>query len=172
MGTAIKPTRQIDALELLIEQHDKVDDLIGQLEDDDLEPTKKAAVFRELADNLAAHASMEEKLFYPAVRAKQTQEILLESAEEHLAIKRVLADLLETRLDDERFDAKLAVLKEEVEHHAREEEEDILFPQVRKFFDKEELVALGSEMIALFEALMTTEPRKDVPAQTRRAARI
>lgn len=172
MGTATKQTRQIDALELLTEQHDKVDDLIAQLEDDDLDPNKKATVFRELADNLAAHSAMEEKLFYPAVRAKQTQEILLESTEEHLAIKRVLADLLETRLDDERFDAKLAVLKEEVEHHAREEEEDILFPKVRQFFDQEELIALGSEMIALFEALMAKEPRKDVRAQTGKAARI
>ncbi|MBA3456833.1 MAG: hemerythrin domain-containing protein [Deltaproteobacteria bacterium] len=162
----------MDALELLIEQHDKVDDLIAQLEDDGLEPMKKATVFRELADNLAAHASMEEKLFYPAVRAKQTEEILLESTEEHLAIKRVLADLLETRLDDERFSAKLSVLKEEVEHHAREEEEDKLFPKVRQFFDKEELIALGSEMMALFQALMTTEPRKDVPGQTRKAARL
>ena len=103
--------------------------------------------------------------------AKQTQEILLESTEEHLAIKRVLADLLETRLDDDRFDAKLSVLKEEVDHHAREEEEDILFPKVRKMFSAEELDALGAEMLALFQSLMAKEPRKDVPAQTGRAAR-
>jgi len=172
MGTAKKIVHQPDALELLTEQHDKVDALIAQLEDDELESETKAMVFRELADNLAAHAAMEERLFYPAVRAKQTQEILLESTEEHLAIKRVLADLLETRLDDERFDAKLAVLKEEVEHHAREEEEDILFPKVRRLFDREELLALGGECLALFQALMAKEPRKTVPAQTTKPARI
>jgi len=89
-----------------------------------------------------------------------------------LAIKRVLADLLETRLDDDRFDAKLSVLKEEVEHHAREEEEDVLFPKVRKMFDKEQLMALGAEMLSLFQALMAREPRKDVPAQIRKPASI
>ena len=172
MGTAKKIIKQPDALELLTEQHDLVDELIAQLEDDELAPEKKASVFRELADNLAAHAAMEEKLFYPQVRAKQTQEILLESTEEHLAIKRVLADLLETRLDDERFDAKLSVLKEEVSHHAREEEEDVLFPKVRAMFTAEELEALGAEMLALFQSLMAKEPRKNVPAQTRKPASI
>lgn len=172
MGTAKNITRQLDALELLIQQHDKVDELIGQLEDDAVSVERKAVVFRELADNLAAHAEMEEELFYPSVRAKQTEEILLESTEEHLAIRRVLADLMQTRLDDERFDARLSVLKEEIEHHAREEEEDVLFPKVRELMSGEELEILGAEMLSLFERLMSQDPRKQVPKQTDRPASL
>jgi hemerythrin superfamily protein len=172
MGTAKQPINQPDVLELLAEQHAEVDDLIEKLEEGDLDSNQKAGVFRELADKIAAHAVMEEKLFYPAVRAKQTQEILLESTEEHLAIKRILADLLAMDIEDERFDAKLSVMKEELNHHAHEEEEDILFPKVRTFFDQEELIALGSECLALFESLMASEPRNQVPAQTNQAARL
>src|SRR6476469_392398 len=109
----------MNALDLLTQQHDEVDALIERLKDDELASSKKLGVFFELADKLAAHAAMEEQLFYPAVKAKQTEDILLESTFEHLAIKRVLADLMLTELDDPRFAAQLKVLGEEVEHHAR-----------------------------------------------------
>ena len=169
MGT-VKP-RKVDALELLVEQHDKVDLLIEQIENEEL-IERKQFLFDELADNIAAHTTMEEKLFYPTVRAEQTQQLLLESAEEHLAIKRVLADLLETEVDDARFDARLAVLKEEIEHHAREEEEQILFPALRRSMSAEQLAVLGGEMLALFERLMAAKPRARIPNETRAAAAL
>jgi hypothetical protein len=171
MGTVNPRKKLVDALELIVEQHDKVDELIEAIENEDV-IERKQFLFDELADNIAAHAAMEEKLFYPTVRAEQTQELLLESTEEHLAIKRVLADLLKTDVDDERFDAKLAVLKEEIDHHAREEEEQILFPHLRKLMSAEQLTALGSEMLALFERMMATRPRMQVPQQTRKPASI
>ena len=172
MGT-VKPRRQADILELLTQQHDKVDALIARLEEDDeLEGEAKLRVFRELADNLAAHAAMEEQLFYPAVRAKQTEEILLEATEEHLAMKRVLADLLETDVEEDRFDARLKVLKEEVTHHAREEEEGKLFPKLRRLMSEQELVVLGAECLSLFERLMASEPRTLVPKQIDKPASL
>ncbi|MDQ3296244.1 MAG: hemerythrin domain-containing protein [Myxococcota bacterium] len=172
MGTVKPKKNQLNALDLLVMQHDQVEELISQLEEDDLEVDKKRVLFRELADNVAAHATMEEQIFYPAIRAKQTEEILLESTEEHLAIRRVLADLLETDLDDPRFEARLSVLKEQIEHHAREEEEKELFPKLRRLMPAEELDALGSEMLALFERLMTQDPRLEVPKQTDKPARV
>ena len=171
MGTA-KTRRQADILQILTEQHDTVDELIAKLEAETIDAADKLVTFRLLADNLAAHAAMEEQLFYPAVRAKQTEEILLEATEEHLAIKRVLADLLDTDVESERFAARLSVLKEEVEHHAREEEEGDLFPKVRKLMSADELEALGGECLALFEKLMATEPRKQVPLQTDKPAEV
>jgi hemerythrin superfamily protein len=163
---------QLNALDLLIEQHDEVDLLMKRLEEEELEGQDKMFVFFELADKLAAHASMEEQIFYPAVRAKQTEEMLLEATEEHLAIKRVLADMLTTELDDPRFDALLSVLQEEVEHHAREEEEGELFPKLRNIMTGQELAALGSEMLALFEQLLSTQPRNSVKQQTDKPAEI
>jgi hypothetical protein len=114
------------------------------------------ALFRELADKLAAHATVEEKIFYPAVMQKQTSEMLHEAVEEHLAIKRVLADMLELDPDEDEdeFDAKLAVLKEAVEHHAHEEEEAKLFPQLRTSMSADDRAAIGNEVLAMFEQLM------------------
>ena len=63
--------------------------------------------------------------------AKQTSELLHESIEEHLAIKRVLADPIEMKLDQDSFKAKISVLKENVSHHALKEEEKELFPRHR-----------------------------------------
>ncbi len=159
----------IDALELLKSQHDEVEDLIDQIEDSD-DSEEKEELFRELADKLAAHSTMEEKLFYPTVMAENTQENLLEATEEHLAVKRVLADMLELDVDDERFDAKLSVLKEQVRHHARDEEEDKLFPMIRRMFSADELAGLGNECMAFFEQLLEREPRMNVPSETAEAA--
>lgn len=159
----------IDALELLTMQHDEVEDLIEQIEDSD-DGEEKMELFQELADKIAAHATIEEKLFYPSVMEDDTEEQLLESTEEHLAVKRVLADMLAMEATDDRFDAKLSVLKEQIRHHARDEEEGKLFKKVRRMFDGDELAALGNELMAMFEELMEQEPRMEVPSQTREAA--
>jgi hypothetical protein len=63
-------------------------------------------------------------------------------------------------------------MKEEVEHHAREEEEGKLFGKVRKLLDDEDRLALGSEMLAMFEQLMEGAPRRAVPKETSEAAHI
>ena len=158
------------ALELLTSQHDEVDELIEAIESSD--DDEKAEIFAELADKLAAHSATEEKLFYPWVHTRQTEALVLEAAEEHLAIKRVLADLVEMSVDDPQFDAKLAVMKEQIRHHARDEEEDELFPKVRRLASREELEALGAEMLAFFEEQVATEPRTRVKDETAEAARV
>ena len=160
----------IDALELLKEQHDEVDMLIEQIEDSD-DAAEKEELFRELADKLAAHATMEEKLFYPSVMAKDTEELLVESTEEHLSVKRLLADMLDLDGDDPHFDAKLTVLKEQVRHHARDEEEGELFPKLRRMLSEDERAALGNECLAMFEMLLEMgDPRMNVPQETAEAA--
>jgi len=162
----------IDALELLTSQHDEVEELIGEIEDSD-DPSEKGEMFKELADKLAAHATVEEKLFYPAVMAKDTEELLVESTEEHLSVKRIIADMIELDPQDAHFDAKLTVLKEQIRHHARQEEEGELFPKVRKAFSEQELAALGNECMAMFEAILEQgDPRLNIPRETREAARL
>lgn len=159
-----------NALELLKSQHDEVDQLIAKIERADGD--HKVELFRELADKLAAHATIEEKIFYPSVKAKQTEDQLLEAVEEHLQVKRLLADMLELDADDEEFDAKLSVMKEEIRHHARQEEEGKLFPKVKKLYGADELDAMGGELLAMFEELLTQEPRNQVPMETEHAARL
>jgi hemerythrin superfamily protein len=159
----------IDALELLTEQHDEVEDLISQLEDSD-DADEKEDLFRTLADKIAAHSAMEEKIFYPSVMGAETAELLLEATEEHLSVKRVLADMLEMDGDDDRFDAKLTVLKEHIRHHARDEEEGKLFPILRRQLSEEQLAGLGNECLAFFEMMLEREPRMNVPSETGEAA--
>jgi len=161
----------MNAIELLKQQHDEVDELIKKLEKTD-DMDQKRRLFAELGDNLAAHATIEEKIFYPAVFARQTEDLLRESTEEHLQIKRVLADMLDMDVDDEQFDAKLSVVKEAVTHHAREEEEGELFPKVEKLFDEGDLDGIGDEMEIMFETLMEEQPRFEIPGQTEEAAKL
>jgi hemerythrin superfamily protein len=168
---AMKSTTSVNALELLRSQHTEVEDLIAEIEDSD-DPGEKCELFQRLADNLAAHAVIEEKIFYPSVMTEDTREQLIESTEEHLAVKRLLADMMELDCEDEHFDAKLTVLKENIRHHAHDEEEGSLFPIVEEMLDEDELAALGNELLAMFESLLERAPRKLVPSETRRAAEL
>lgn len=155
----------IDVLELLKDQHTEVDHLIAQLERG---RGDRAALFAELADKLAAHATVEEKIFYPAAMAPNTSELLHESVEEHLTVKRLLVDLMEMDPDDEdgEFDETLALLKDEVSHHAHDEEEGKLFPKLRRMMTEDERAGLGNEVLAMFESLIEREPRRDVRRET------
>lgn len=165
--------KDLDVLEILSTQHEEVDDLIEQLEDGGGD---RSEIFAELADKLAAHAAVEEKIFYPGVMMAKTEDQLREAVEEHLSVKRLLADMLALDLDDEEqekeFDAKLSVLKEQVSHHAHEEEEGTLFPILREELDAEDRAALGNEVLAMFETLLQSEPRANVPSETARAAQL
>jgi hemerythrin superfamily protein len=163
--------KNVDAVGLLEGQHREMEDLFEKLEKASGRDAKRK-VFTEIADKLAIHATIEEQDFYPAVKAKRTEDILLESLEEHLGIKRVLADLLAMDVDHETFEAKAKVLKEQVEHHVGEEEDD-LFPKVKKLLDTETLIAIAQQMTATQEELVAKgSPRKAVPSETKRAGAI
>jgi hypothetical protein len=157
----------VDAISMLDEQHDEVDMLFKELEKST--GRKKSSTFLQIADKLSLHTAIEEQIFYPAVKARRTKDILLESLEEHLAIKRALADLIDLDISDESFDAKATVLKEEVEHHVGEERSQ-LFPKVRIIFSNDELVELANQMEALMAELMSNKP--DVRQETDEPAPI
>lgn len=158
----------MNAIELLKGQHDEVKALFKSYEQSrDLD--EKNDLVAEISDSLAAHAHIEEKLFYPAVYVGELQELLAEAVEEHLAAKRTIADLLRMMPGDRSYDAKVKVLKEQIEHHV-EEEEGELFPKVKKTLSAEELDALGEQMELMFEDLMQTDPREQVPTETAHAA--
>jgi hemerythrin superfamily protein len=161
----------MSAIDLLKSQHRQVEKLFKQIEKA-TRSDEKLRLFEEIADKLAIHAAIEEHHFYPGVKAKSTEDILLESVEEHLTIKRTLADLLKLDADDESFDAKVKVLKEEVEHHVEEEESD-LFPKVKKLLKAEDLDALEQQMVEEQTELEDQgNAREGIPAETGEAAPI
>ena len=158
----------MNAIDLLQSQHREIEKLFALIEHAGTFGAVRRLV-EEVADQLAAHAAIEEHLFYPAVKARRTEDILLESLEEHLGIKRVLADVLETRVGDKTWDAKIKVLKEQVAHHVGEEESD-LFPKVKKLLEPEALEALGEKMSAEHVRLRAGHPWQLIISQTDRAA--
>jgi hemerythrin superfamily protein len=163
----------VNAIDLLEKQHRDVEELFEEF-DDSSEGAKKTRerLCRDISDQLAVHAEIEEKLFYPESKQQDTEEILRESVEEHLAVKRLLADIMDAGIADENFDARMKVLKEQVEHHVDEEEKE-LFPKVRKSCSKEELEELGNRMQQMAEKLMEEgEPSSKIPGQTDRPAPI
>jgi len=161
----------LDSIELLEAQHRTLEDILRKVLDTSDE-ISTAALFAKAGDELTIHLSAEEVVFYPAVKARRTEDILLESLEEHLSLKRLLADLLVLAPSDRTFEPKFKVLKEQVEHHHKEEEEH-LFPKVRKLLDAREREALGSEMVAHQERRRREgEPRASVVGATGAAARL
>ncbi len=157
----------MNAIDLLEQQHREVEELFEEFEGaGDGAVKTKERLCQEISDALAVHAEIEEKLFYPESKQENTEDVLRESVEEHLSMKRLVADLIESDPSDEQFDAKMKVLKEQVEHHVEEEEKE-LFPKVRKDLSKDELEDLGERMQALAEELEAEgEPSRSIPGET------
>lgn len=161
----------MNAIKLLKQQHREVEALFKQL-DKSRTASSRRKTFEQIADKLAVHATIEEKHFYPSVKRQATEGALLEAVEEHLGVKRVIADMLELDSDDLTFEAKAKVLKDLVEHHV-EEEEETLFPKVQKLVKADELAAIGEEMESTMEQLMESgNPREAVPSETEHAATL
>ena len=159
----------MNAIDLLEKQHEEAKELMKALEEAEVE--EKEELFEKLADALATHAAIEERHFYPATKDDRTEELLEEAVEEHLSVKRLIADLLDMSPSEAQFDAKVKVLREQVEHHI-EEEEGELFPKVKKAHSSQELDDLGSLMEQTAEELLESEPRRQVPLETGAAAPI
>lgn len=158
----------MDAIDLLERQHREIERLFKKAES--AKGEAKAGFVAQIADKLAVHATIEEKIFYPGSIGERTEEMLREAVEEHLAAKRICADLLECDVDDPQYDAKVSVLKEILQHHI-EEEESQLFPRVKRAFGRDMLEEFGEEMQALAEDLIDEgEPRYHIPQETARPA--
>src|SRR5678816_2305799 len=124
VGSGALSARKVamDAIDLLTQQHDEVEDLFDQIES--TEGREREPILRVLADKLAAHATIEEKLFYPAVYDtddEEEREKYTEAIDDHRAMKELADELVEVSGDDAGFDAKLGSLRDLVEEHVAEE---------------------------------------------------
>jgi hemerythrin superfamily protein len=159
----------MNAIEMLKKQHREVAKLFEKFEQAKSAGARQH-LFEQIADKLAVHATIEERHFYPSVKNKATEDLLLESVEEHLEMKRLIADLLRLDAHDENYAAKVKVLQEDVEHHVEEEESE-LFPKVEESMNEEILEALAADMEETqAELLDEGDPREAVPEETDEAA--
>ena len=134
------------ATDLLEKQHEEVKDHFKRLEEGD--GGKK--IFEELAANLVAHDAIERQIFYPACEeAMGMTDKLGEALVEHGMVEFLLyeADRAQGKKD---FKFKWTVLKEALEHHIEEEEDDF-FPEAKKALGDERLEELGTQMEQAFE---------------------
>lgn len=136
----------MDAFELLKADHKKVNGLFDELE----AATGKAklSVFNQIKAELELHTHIEEKIFYPALeKPEETHDLTLEAYEEHKMVKTLLAELSKARTADDEWQAQVKVLRENVEHHVDEEENE-LFDKAEDALGDEEIEALGQRMEA------------------------
>jgi iron-sulfur cluster repair protein YtfE (RIC family) len=137
----------VEATHRLRKDHDVVRELFASFEQahEGGDEARMAELAEGVCRELDVHAEVEEQIFYPAVRDRGGDELadtIAEAFEEHHVVKVLIGEIRELEASDEAFPAKVTVLRELVEHHADEEEQE-LFPKVRDLFDKVELLGLG-----------------------------
>jgi hemerythrin superfamily protein len=139
----------MDAIDLLIADHNRVRGIFEQFQE--AKENDDTAEMSELAEKiffeLQVHTEIEEKVFYPGVRGleEEISEEVAEGLEEHHVVDVLMEEAKGLEPGDERWVAKLIVIIESVEHHAAEEEEE-MFPEVRKVTDEAKRNEWGERM--------------------------
>ncbi len=154
----------MDAITLLRDDHKTVEQLFKRFEKaGDRAYVEKRQIVDRIIEELSVHAAIEEQVFYPVARATVpgTEDIALESLEEHHIVKWLLSELVDLDPAAERFDAKVTVLMENVRHHV-EEEQDEFFPKVREALSRTALADLG-EALAEAKKSAPTHPHPKAP---------
>jgi hemerythrin superfamily protein len=144
-----------DAITLLTEDHEQVKSMFEQYEQlGERAHVSKQKLALQICEALTKHATAEEEIFYPAVRAAIKEEDLVDEAVvEHASAKDLIAQIISMDPTDELYDAKVKVLGELIDHHVKEEEGE-MFPKARKA--KLDLMALG-------EAIATRKEEVELP---------
>jgi hemerythrin-like domain-containing protein len=142
------PKSAKDAIALLIEDHQEVKKLFKDFEKlmkEDGNDNEKAALVEKICNALTIHAQVEEEIFYPAVRAAIDDDDLMDEADvEHAGAKDLIAQLEGMKPGDDHYDAKVTVLSENIDHHVKEEHEE-MFPKARKA--KVDMAGLGARIM-------------------------
>jgi len=139
-----------DAIVVLKDDHKTIEKLFKQfekLDKSDGKPAAKRKVVDQILDELAVHTTIEEKHFYIAIKGKDEEidDLVLEGYEEHHVVDGTMEELRTLDPQAEKFDAKVTVLIEMVRHHVEEEEQE-MFPKVRKALGRKDLQTIGSAL--------------------------
>ena len=145
----------MDPFELLKKDHETVSDLFKRIES--ASGKTKLRVFQQIKSELELHTHIEETIFYPVLeKAKETRDLTLEAYEEHKVVKNLLGELDAAKSVSDEWEAKLTVLRENVEHHVDEEENEL--------FDKANDVLTGEEAESLGDRMQAEKVKRGAPA--------
>lgn len=151
-------TREKDACDLLDADHRAVKKMFKEYEELTNSRARSAAqkkmdLARQICQELTVHAQIEEEIFYPALRNAMKDTDLLDEAEvEHQTAKDLIAQIEAAGEADDKFDAKVKVLGEYIDHHVKEEKNEI-FPKARSA-RKLDLVSMRDQLTERKEELM------------------
>jgi hemerythrin-like domain-containing protein len=136
-----------DAIALLEADHRRLEDLLKQGEETTERAVKgRKALLKILTQELTAHEMIEEKILYPALKAHpEGRDIVLEGFQEHHVADLIMKELHAVSKSAEEWGPKFKVLKENIEHHIKEEEGP-MFRTARGVFSREELQAMAAKM--------------------------
>ena len=150
----------MNAVDLLIADHEKVRGLFREFEGAK-DGHEQRRIAEEVFLELELHTKVEEEFFYPSLRRRTKDEemrkLLDESVEEHHVVDTLIAELKVMSTTDKAYEAKFTVLTENVEHHAKEEEEDML-PDARETLG-DSADELGAKMEARKKELLPHNKR-------------
>ena len=153
-------SRASGAIEMLKADHDKVKKAFKEFEKlphDDKEAARQ--LVETVCEDLKVHTTLEEELFYPALReAIEDEDLLNEAAVEHETAKMLIEQLENMGPDDPNYRATFTVLGEYVLHHVKEEEGE-MFPQAKK--TDLDFEALGERMRQRKEELVGATEEED-----------
>lgn len=134
-------TEGVDAIALLTADHQRVKQMFEQYEklgEDAVE--SKAELAQQICMEITVHAQVEEEILYPAVRDAIDDDDLMDEADvEHAAARDLVAQIEEMDPEESHYDAKVKVLGEEIEHHVKEEQDEMFTKAKRSGLDLEEL---------------------------------
>jgi hemerythrin superfamily protein len=158
-AVALQQGARMNALELLKQDHRKVEGLFRQIEATE-DSNQHERLFQQLKTELEIHTHIEETILYPALKKHaELRDLVLEAEEEHKQVKTLLREIERLKDGSERFDAKLKVMQENIEHHVEEEERE-LFPQLKQFYSNTELGQLGAELAAAQQTFGKSTPAR------------
>jgi hemerythrin HHE cation binding domain-containing protein len=147
----------MDALTLLKNDHQELKKHLESGEDTTERAIKaRAEILDTVSTLLMAHERIEEEIFYPALKEHpNAKDLVLEGYQEHHVFDVLVDELQDLVENDERWGAKFKVLKENIEHHVKEEEGE-MFAAARKVFSEQELEELGERMERMKDKTLTS----------------
>ncbi|MBA3662015.1 MAG: hemerythrin domain-containing protein [Gammaproteobacteria bacterium] len=135
----------MNAVEFLLKEHEKVRQMLDEINDESHKPETKKKMFNTLCDDLLRHEAMEHKIWYPHFKANEK----LDETVKHLISEEKHAEKAINQFDkvesNEEWEKLFLKFKQDVLHHAHEEETK-LFPKIKKMFSEGELENIGHEM--------------------------
>jgi hemerythrin-like domain-containing protein len=157
----IRTKTTVDAIDLLRQDHDRVEKAFRQFEKLDRQDTEACRrLVQMVCDELKVHTAREEEIFYPALRdAVHDDDLMNEAAVEHETARMLIEQLENMGVDDPNYFATFTVLGEYVRHHIREEQDE-MFPAARK---------AGIDLHALGERMRAHKPERVEAPRRRRS---